>query len=147
MAARAAIRDVGRVLALPYKKVDQVAKLISSRKGIKASLKSQEKLQQLYQRDSQIKELIDYARGVEGLPRHISTHAAGVIIGAEPLAQIVPLQKQDQSVITQLPMGDLEALGLLKMDFLGLRNLTVIKNCLQLIEKHKGKKLILIIFH
>ncbi|ADO77706.1 DNA polymerase III subunit alpha [Halanaerobium praevalens] len=141
MAARAAIRDVGRVLALPYKKVDQVAKLISSRKGIKASLKSQEKLQQLYQRDSQIKELIDYARGVEGLPRHISTHAAGVIIGAEPLAQIVPLQKQDQSVITQLPMGDLEALGLLKMDFLGLRNLTVIKNCLQLIEKHKGKKI------
>src|SRR6056297_1463601 len=141
MAARAAVRDVGRALAIPYGKVDRVAKLISSRKGIKQSLKDQKKLQELYQNDREIKELINYARGVEGLPRHISTHAAGVIIGAEPLAQIVPLQKQDENVITQLPMGDLEALGLLKMDFLGLRNLTVIKNTLQLIEDHQGKKI------
>jgi DNA polymerase-3 subunit alpha len=141
MAARAAVRDVGRALAIPYGKVDKVAKLISSRKGIEQSLKDQKKLQELYHNDGEIKELIDYARGVEGLPRHISTHAAGVIIGAEPLAQIVPLQKQDESVITQLPMGDLEALGLLKMDFLGLRNLTVIKNTLQLIEDHQGKKI------
>ena len=139
MAARAAVRDVGRVLAVPYAKVDKVAKLISSRKGINQSLKDQKKLQELYHNDGEIKELIDYARGVEGLPRHISTHAAGVIIGAEPLTQIVPLQKQDESVITQLPMGDLEALGLLKMDFLGLRNLTVIKNTLQLIEDRKDK--------
>jgi len=139
MAARAAVRDVGRVLAIPYGKVDKVAKLISSRKGIDQSLKDQKKLQELYHNDGEIKELIDYARGVEGLPRHISTHAAGVIIGAEPLAQIVPLQKQDDSIITQLPMGDLEALGLLKMDFLGLRNLTVIKNTLKLIKKHKSK--------
>lgn len=139
MAARAAVRDVGRVLALPYSKVDKVAKLISSRKGINQSLKDQKKLQELYQNDREIKELINYARGVEGLPRHISTHAAGVIIGAEPLAQIVPLQQQDESVITQLPMGDLEALGLLKMDFLGLRNLTVIKNTLKLIEERKNK--------
>jgi DNA polymerase-3 subunit alpha len=139
MAARAAVRDVGRVLAVPYAKVDKVAKLISSRKGINRSLKDQKKLQELYHNDGEIKELIDYARGVEGLPRHISTHAAGVIIGAEPLTQIVPLQKQDESVITQLPMGDLEALGLLKMDFLGLRNLTVIKNTLQLIEDRKDK--------
>jgi DNA polymerase-3 subunit alpha len=141
MAARAAVRDVGRVLAIPYGKVDRVAKLISSRKGIEQSVKDQNKLQELYQNDGEIKELLDYARGVEGLPRHISTHAAGVIIGAEPLAQLVPLQKQDESVITQLPMGDLEALGLLKMDFLGLRNLTVIKNTLQLIEERRGKKL------
>ena len=139
MAARAAVRDVGRVLAVPYAKVDKVAKLISSRKGINQSLKDQKKLQELYHNDGEIKELIDYARGVEGLPRHISTHAAGVIIGAKPLTQIVPLQKQDESVITQLPMGDLEALGLLKMDFLGLRNLTVIKNTLQLIEDRKDK--------
>jgi DNA polymerase-3 subunit alpha len=139
MAARAAVRDVGRVLAIPYNKVDKVAKLISSRKGINQSLKDQKKLQELYHNDGEIKELIDYARGVEGLPRHISTHAAGVIIGAEPLTQIVPLQKQDENIITQLPMGDLEALGLLKMDFLGLRNLTVIKNTLQLIKERKDK--------
>lgn len=141
MAARAAVRDVGRALAIPYGKVDKVAKLISSRKGIKQSLKDQKKLQKFYHNDGEIKELIDYARGVEGLPRHISTHAAGVIIGAEPLAQIVPLQKQDENVITQLPMGDLEALGLLKMDFLGLRNLTVIKNTLKLVEEHHGEKI------
>jgi len=141
MAARAAVRDVGRALAIPYGKVDKVAKLISSRKGIVQSIKDQKRLQELYQNDGEIKELLDYARGVEGLPRHISTHAAGVIIGAEPLAQIVPLQKQDESVITQLPMGDLEALGLLKMDFLGLRNLTVIKNSLKLIEEHRGQKI------
>ncbi|MFP4199379.1 MAG: DNA polymerase III subunit alpha [Halanaerobium sp.] len=141
MAARAAVRDVGRVLAIPYANVDRVAKLISSRQGIDKSIKEQNKLQELYQNDGEIKKLLDYARGVEGLPRHISTHAAGVIIGAEPLAQIVPLQKQDQSVITQLPMGDLEALGLLKMDFLGLRNLTVIKNTLQLIEERHGEKI------
>jgi len=141
MAARAAVRDVGRVLAIPYGKVDKVAKLISSRRGIDKSIKDQNKLQEMYQNDGEIKELLDYARGVEGLPRHISTHAAGVIIGAEPLAQIVPLQKQDESVITQLPMGDLEALGLLKMDFLGLRNLTVIKNTLKLIEEQQDKKI------
>ncbi|SIQ88431.1 DNA polymerase III subunit alpha [Halanaerobium kushneri] len=141
MAARAAVRDVGRVLAIPYSKVDRVAKLISSRRGIEQSLKDQNKLAELYQNDREIKELLDYARGVEGLPRHISTHAAGVIIGAEPLAEIVPLQQQDESVITQLPMGDLEALGLLKMDFLGLRNLTVIKNTLKLIEKRRDKKI------
>jgi len=141
MAARAAVRDVGRVLAIPYSKVDRVAKLISSRRGIEQSLKDQNKLAELYQNDREIKELLDYARGVEGLPRHISTHAAGVIIGAEPLAEIVPLQQQDESVITQLPMGDLEALGLLKMDFLGLRNLTVIKNTLRLIEKRRDKKI------
>ncbi|MEC9489577.1 MAG: DNA polymerase III subunit alpha [Halanaerobiales bacterium] len=141
MAARAAVRDVGRALSIPYGKVDRVAKLISSRKGIEQSMKDQNKLRELYQTDGEVKELLDYARGVEGLPRHISTHAAGVIIGAEPLAQLVPLQKQDESVITQLPMGDLEALGLLKMDFLGLRNLTVIKNTLKLIDERHGENI------
>jgi len=138
MAARAAVRDVGRALGISYAKVDKVAKMISSRAGIEESLQNERKLQNLYQEDGEIKELIDYAKGVEGLPRHISTHAAGVIIGAEPLAQLVPLQKQDNNIITQLPMGDLEALGLLKMDFLGLRNLTVIKNTLKLIKERKN---------
>jgi DNA polymerase-3 subunit alpha len=138
MAGRAAVRDIGRALGISYGKVDKVAKMISSRAGIEESMSNSKKLRNLYNQDSQVKELIDYAKGVEGFPRHISTHAAGVIIGAEPLAQIVPLQKQDESVITQLPMGDLESLGLLKMDFLGLRNLTVIKNTLELIKKRKG---------
>ncbi len=141
MAARAAVRDVGRALGIQYGKVDKVAKMISSRAGIEESMQNEKKLQNLYQEDGEIKELIDYAKGVEGLPRHISTHAAGVIIGAEPLAQLVPLQKQDDNTITQLPMGDLEALGLLKMDFLGLRNLTVIKNTLKLIKERKNIEL------
>ncbi|MCC3145895.1 DNA polymerase III subunit alpha [Halanaerobium sp. Z-7514] len=141
MAARAAVRDVGRALGITYGKVDRVAKLISSRSGIEESFKNNKKLRTLYQEDQEIKELIDYAKGVEGLPRHISTHAAGVIIGTEPLAEMVPLQKQDENVITQLAMDDLEALGLLKMDFLGLRNLTVIKNTLELIEKRKNEKI------
>lgn len=141
MAGRAAVRDIGRALGISYGKVDKVAKMISSRAGIEESMSNSKKLRNLYSEDKQIKELIDYAKGVEGFPRHISTHAAGVIIGAEPLAQIVPLQKQDNSVITQLPMGDLELLGLLKMDFLGLRNLTVIKNTLELIKKRKGKEI------
>ncbi|SFL39298.1 DNA polymerase III subunit alpha [Halanaerobium salsuginis] len=141
MAARAAVRDVGRVLGLPYAKVDKVAKFISSRAGIDASLKKENRLQELYNSDYEIKELIDYAKGVEGLPRHISTHAAGVIIGAKPLTELVPLQKQDEAVITQLPMGDLEAMGLLKMDFLGLRNLTVIKNTLELIKARHDKEI------
>jgi len=141
MAARAAVRDVGRALGIAYAKVDKAAKMISSRDGIEASVNNSKKLQKLYQEDQEIKELIDYAEALEGFPRHISTHAAGVIIGAEPLESIVPLQKQDQSIITQLPMDDLEALGLLKMDFLGLRNLTVIKNTVNLIERRKGIKI------
>ncbi len=143
MAARAAVRDVGRALGLSYGRVDKIAKLIPSQPGttIKEALSSVKELQDYYKNDSEIRKLIDYARGVEGMPRHISTHAAGIIIGAQPLTEIIPLQKQDDSIITQLPMGDLEALGLLKMDFLGLRNLTVIENTLNLIKQRHGKKI------
>ncbi|RCW49199.1 MULTISPECIES: DNA polymerase III subunit alpha [unclassified Halanaerobium] len=143
MAARAAVRDVGRALGISYGRVDKIAKLIPTQPGttIKEALSSVKELQDYYKNDPEIKKLIDYARGVEGMPRHISTHAAGIIIGAQPLTEIIPLQKQDDSIITQLPMGDLEALGLLKMDFLGLRNLTVIENTLNLIKQRHGKEI------
>jgi len=137
MAARAAIRDVGRALDLPLKKVDRVAKLIPGRPGvtIAQAIETSERLAKLYQEDKEVKELIDFARGAEGLPRHISTHAAGVVIGADDLSNLIPLQQQDESIITQLPMNDLESLGLLKMDFLGLRNLTVINKTLELLDE------------
>ncbi len=142
MAARAAVRDVGRVLNVPYKKVDRLAKMIPGKPGITLdeALKDSEKLAGYYQRDEQVKKIIDFARGLEGMPRHISTHAAGVIIGPEELINIIPLQFKDESVITQLTMDELEDLGLLKMDFLGLRNLTVIGKTLKLIEKNRDKK-------
>ncbi|MFW5999706.1 MAG: DNA polymerase III subunit alpha [Halanaerobiaceae bacterium] len=135
MAARAAVRDVGRVLDVSYGKVDKIAKMISRRQTLDQALEENEDLAGMYEQDPEVEELIDYARGVEGLPRHISTHAAGVIIGPRPLEEIIPLQHQDESVITQLPMDDLEEMGLLKMDFLGLRNLTVINKTLELIAE------------
>ncbi|MFP4661930.1 MAG: DNA polymerase III subunit alpha [Halanaerobiales bacterium] len=143
MAARAAIRDVGRALDIPLRKVDRIAKLVPGRPGVTISeaLEMNEKLSNLYQEDREVKELIDFAMGAEGLPRHISTHAAGVVIGADDLSNLIPLQMQDESIITQLPMNDLESLGLLKMDFLGLRNLTVINNTLQLVKELHGKEL------
>lgn len=143
MAARAAIRDVGRALNIPLRKVDRIAKLIPGSPGITLdkALKMNDKLKEEYQEDDETKRLIDFARGAEGLPRHISTHAAGVVIGADDLSDIIPLQLQDEGVITQYPMDDLERLGLLKMDFLGLRNLTVINKTLDLIEENHGQKI------
>ncbi len=143
MAARAAIRDVGRVIDLPIKKVDRIAKMVPGRPGITLdeAIESNTNLKQLYQEDQETRKLLDYARGIEGLPRHISTHAAGVIIGPDDLSEIIPLQIQDQTIITQYPMDDLEKLGLLKMDFLGLRNLTVIGNTLELIKGKYGIEL------
>jgi|AntRauTorckE6833_2_1112554.scaffolds.fasta_scaffold00175_5 DNA polymerase-3 subunit alpha len=140
MAARAAVRDVGRALDISYGKVDKVAKMIPAQHGINLdyALKNIDKLNDIYKKDDQVKKLIDYSKSIEGLPRHISTHAAGVIIGPEDLKNIIPLQLQDGNVITQLPMNDLEAMGLLKMDFLGLRNLTIINKALDLIEKNKN---------
>ncbi len=143
MAARAAVRDVGRALDLPYGKVDRIAKMIPYSHGITLdkALEKSEKLKKEVEKDKEIAKLMKYARGLEGMPRHISTHAAGVIIGPEDLMNLVPLQLQDESVITQLPMDELEDMGLLKMDFLGLRNLTVIENTLNLIEKRYNKKI------
>ena len=128
MAARAAVRDVGRVLDIPYAVCDSVAKLIPNELNItieKALQKSPELVERMNS-DAAIKELIEMAKKLEGIPRHASTHAAGVVIADRPVSEYVPLAKNDESVVTQFPMTTIESLGLLKMDFLGLRNLTVI---------------------
>ncbi len=140
MAARAVIRDVGRALDLSYAQVDVVAKMIPFELGItiEKALKSNSELRSLYESDEQVKHLIDMSKRLEGLPRHTSMHAAGVVIGKESLDEFVPLSRSsDESVTTQFTMTTLEELGLLKMDFLGLRTLTVIQNAVKLI--HKGE--------
>ncbi len=140
MAARAAVRDVGRAMGLPYGDVDRIAKLIPYRLGmtIERALESVPALSELQAKD-EVKELLDSALHLEGMPRHTSTHAAGVVIGKGPLWDYVPLARgQDGGVITQYPMEDLETLGLLKIDFLALRTLTVIQKAQNLIELHGG---------
>lgn len=137
MAAKGAIRDVGRALGMPYQNVDVIAKLIPFEINMtidKALLVSKE-LKQAYESDPKIKELIDTARKLEGMPRHASTHAAGVVITREEASEYVPLQKNEDAIVTQFTMTTLEELGLLKMDFLGLRNLTVIDHCEKQIKK------------
>ncbi len=140
MAARGAIRDVGRALDIPYGDVDRIAKMIPFQIGmnIEKALEINPELRMRYEEDEKIKELIDMARLMEGMPRHASTHAAGVVISKDPITEYVPLQKNDDSVTTQFPMGLLEELGLLKMDFLGLRTLTVIRDALGLVFKNHG---------
>ena len=131
LAARAAIRDVARAMALPYQLADKVAKLVPREINITlaSALKKSPDLKELYDSDPQVKDLIDTAEKVEGMPRNSSTHAAGVVITKDPVADYVPLQSTDGQIVTQYTMGILERLGLLKIDFLGLRNLTVINNC------------------
>ncbi len=135
MAARAAIRDVGRALDIAYNEVDTVAKMIPMQPGmnIGKALEMNPELKSKYEQDGKIKELIDTARLLEGMPRHASTHAAGVVISKDPITNYVPLQKNDESITTQFPMGQLEEMGLLKMDFLGLRTLTVIRDAVDLV--------------
>ena len=133
--ARAAVRDVGRVLNLPYQLCDKVAKLIDPKSKLEEAISQSEELSQLYRTDRSVKKLLDVAGQLEGMPRHTSTHAAGVVISAVPLDDLVPLQKNDDTVITQYTMTILESLGLLKMDFLGLRNLTIIRDCVSEIHK------------
>ncbi len=132
MAARAAVRDAGRALAVPLGDVDRVAKLIPSGPGglsIEQALKQIPELKSMYDASPQVRELLDTAKSIEGLARHASTHAAGVVISKDPLVDITPLIKLgDDDVNTQYDMGWVERIGLLKMDFLGLRNLTVMKN-------------------
>lgn len=139
LAARAAIRDVGRVLGLPYGTVDQVAKLVPNelKMTIDKALEKSKELADLYNTNPQIKDLVDTARSVEGMPRNTSTHAAGVVIARDPVATYVPLAMNDDVVVTQFTMTTLEELGLLKMDFLGLRNLTVINDAVQMIRVHE----------
>src|SRR5947208_4871924 len=136
MAARAAVRDAGRVLEIPYGTVDRIAKLIPEGPGqtLDACLKPGQELKAAYDADPVAKEIVDLAKPLEGLVRQDGIHAAGVVIGAEPLTEIVPLQQKgpDQEVVTQFAGGDVEALGLLKIDFLGLRNLDVIDEAVAL---------------
>ena len=145
MAARAAVRDVGRALDVPLSQVDKVAKLIPSMPGanvgIAEAINSVNELKQMYDDSFEIKELLDIAIAVEGLGRHTSMHAAGVVISAEPLDKVVPLIKNEGQVTTQYQMTDLEKIGLLKMDILGLRNLTVINDALGRIKRHQGIEL------
>ena len=137
MAARAAIRDVGRALGMSYANVDKVAKLIPRELNITidAALKSSPELVEMYNSDSEVKTLVDTAKSVEGMPRHASTHAAGVVITRDPVDSYVPLALNDNSVVTQFTMTTLEELGLLKIDFLGLRYLTVIDDAEKLVRR------------
>jgi len=143
MAARAAIRDVGRVIDMPYVQVDRIAKEIPFAIGmtIDQALKMNPKLKEIMKEDDQADYLIQMARRVEGLPRHASTHAAGVVIAKKAVDEYVPLYMHNDSVSTQFTMGTLEELGLLKMDFLGLRTLTVIRNAMDNVEAIHGVKI------
>lgn len=144
MAARAAIRDVGRALALPYGDVDRFAKLIPYQLGmtIDRAMETVPELKEMAAQRAEIRTLLDTALKLEGMPRHSSTHAAGIVIGKGPLWDYVPLAKtQEGEVITQYPMEDLETLGLLKIDFLALRTLTVMQKAVKLIEENHGKQL------
>ena len=140
MAARLAVRDVGRALDIPYGVVDTVAKQIPMelKMTIEKALKVNYQLEELYNSDPQIKQLIDTAKELEGLPRHTSTHAAGVVITKDPVQNYVPLQKNDDVITTQFTMTTIERLGLLKMDFLGLRTLTVIRDAVEHIKAETG---------
>lgn len=138
MAAKAAIRDVGRAMGMPYAKVDSVAKMIpfSLNPSIERSLEEEKELSEAVKKDSEIEKLINTAIKLEGMPRHASMHAAGVVIAPKAVTEYVPVQKSDNYIVTQYPMGTLEQLGLLKMDFLGLRYLTVIHDCEKLVRKN-----------
>ena len=138
MAARGAIRDVGRALDIPYNEVDVVAKQVPNELHItiEKALSVNPELKKLYDEKPQVRELIDTARALEGMPRHASTHAAGVVITKDPVDTYVPLARNDEQMVTQFTMTTLEELGLLKMDFLGLRNLTVIADAEKMIRRH-----------
>jgi DNA polymerase-3 subunit alpha len=143
MAARAAIRDVGRALGMPYAKVDRVAKLIPLEAGmtIEKALATPE-LGEVYRRDENVRQLVDKARALEGMPRHVSIHAAGVVIAKDELTTYVPLYRTSDGVVaTQFAKEAIEELGLLKMDLLGLRTLTVIGDTVELIRRHRGVQL------
>lgn len=143
MAARAVIRDVGRALDMPYSQVDIVAKMIPTEIGItiEKALKMNPELNRSYEGDEDVKRLIDMSKRLEGLPRHTSMHAAGVVISKDSIVEYVPLTRSsDDSITTQFTMVTLEELGLLKMDFLGLRTLTVIQNAVALINKDRKEE-------
>ena len=143
MAARGSVRDVGRVLGIPYAEVDKVAKLIPTELGITLdkALRDSVDFRKLYEADSGARRMIDYARKIEGLPRQSSTHAAGVVIAREPLTNYMPVQMSEGMLVTAFDKDLVEELGLLKMDFLGLRTLTVIGDAIKNIETVRGEKI------
>ncbi len=144
LAARAVLKDVGRVMDMPYAFVDSIAKMVPRELNITLdrALQVNPELRNLYETNEQVKELVDMSKRLEGLPRHASTHAAGVVISQKSVDEYVPLSRaQDGSVTTQFTMTTLEELGLLKMDFLGLRTLTVIQNAVEMAEKSSGTKI------
>ena len=142
MAARAAIRDVGRALNMTYAEVDVVAKLVPAGPGalhitLQEALKLSKQLADMYRENPKVKKLIDTAMALEGMPRHASTHAAGVVITKKPVYEYVPLARNDESIVCQYTMVTLEELGLLKMDFLGLRNLTVLDDAVKMVQQRE----------
>ncbi len=143
MAAKAAIRDVGRSLDIPYAEVDRIAKLIPNTLNItiEEALKAEPQLRELYTENPKVKEILDIAKRLEGLCRHASTHAAGVVVSPEPLTEYAPLYKNptDGTITTQFDMGSVEAIGLLKFDFLGLKTLTVIEKTIGYIRANGGE--------
>ena len=144
MASRAVIRDVGRALKYPYSLCDKIAKLIPLGFTLKETLEKVSEFREIYETDFKTRELIDFAKKLEGVARHASTHACGVVISAKPLQDLVPLQyspKSEDIIITQYEMHAIEDLGLLKMDLLGLKNLTIIEDALARIYKVQGKSL------
>ena len=146
LAAKAAMKDTARALELPYAEADRLAKMVPPQLNITIdeALRQSAPLRQRYESEPKIKQVLDVARRLEGLSRHSSTHAAGVVISPKPLGEVVPLYKTNKDeIVTQFAMDDLERIGLLKMDFLGLTTLTVITDAVQLIEQHRGVKLVL----
>lgn len=144
MAARGVIKDVGRVMDVPYVQCDTIAKMIPQELNITIdkAMKANPELKKIYETDETVRKLIDMSRRLEGLPRHTSMHAAGVVISQKPIMEYVPLSRgSDGSLVTQFTMTTLEELGLLKMDFLGLRTLTVIQNAEKLVRRDKGIEL------
>ena len=146
MAARGVIRDVGRVMNMPYADVDVIAKQVPAGPGalhitLDDALRLSKPLREQYETDEQVKKLIDTAKALEGMPRHASTHAAGVVITKRPVYEYVPLAKNDDAVVCQYVMTTLEELGLLKMDFLGLKTLSIIKDAVENIRLTKGVKI------
>ena len=140
MAARAVLRDVGRVLGMSYQQTDAIAKMVpfELKMTLERALSISPELRRAYEGDPEVHRMIDMARKLEGMPRNASTHAAGVLITARPVVDYLPLQKNDDVITTQFPMGDVEALGLLKMDFLGLRTLNVIMDTEEMVEAGGG---------
>jgi DNA polymerase-3 subunit alpha len=143
MGARQAVRDVGRVMGLPYGDVDRIAKLIPFNATLDEALRQDPELARLARESAQVRRLLDLARKLEGVARHASTHAAGVIISREPLTEHVPLQKATKGdlVMTQYDMNSVDKIGLLKMDFLGLVNLTILDTALRIIEQTRGVRI------